>query len=200
MKNAWDVTPIPKDGDAVRVEIAAAKGETTSAWEDFEVELADIYAAFTKLPSRSREAYALYSEQLNFKGRLDELEKLAASYFAINCDQDLEGRFLDIACYARNFSARRNEIVHSSIRPIGIPGSGGLGRSALGTTPLGGLRPALFLVPPIYQDKKYDRRNAPSFMYGSKEILYYQQCFNFLTHLALVLNALLRRLGTPPWP
>jgi len=200
MKNAWDVTPIPLHGAKGNTAIAAAKGVSVSEWEIFEVELAEVYSAMIGMPYRSRDAFKFYGEPSNFKSRLDELEKVAEKYFQTNCNQGFESRFCELARLSRNFAPRRNEIVHSCIRPVIVPGSGAYGTDPYGSIPYNGRRFTLFLVPPLYQDKKYDENNKPNFLYGPQEIDYYTDCFRWMTSLALTLVALLRNLGTPPFP
>ena len=83
MSDPWDIA-VPEKGDDIRQTTAAAKGEATSAWELAEVRLSRLFASIrgdkTGVTSR------LYGEPLNFKDRLDGLERAGWDYFRTHCD------------------------------------------------------------------------------------------------------------------
>jgi hypothetical protein len=191
MANAWDTTPFPTRGDTAELPIAAEKGWAITEWETFEVELGELYSVFVGKSYRSREAFALYSRPANFSARMDALEAVGKAYFVTHPDQGLEGEFYRVTCRGRQFSYRRNEIVHSCIRALaGIP--------ANATTANATISLFVFLAPPLYQDRKFNAANRPAFLYSSKEIGYYKECLRGLIAQASTLLYQLRGLGKPP--
>jgi hypothetical protein len=83
-------------------------------------------------------AYRKYGEPLNFKERVDLLERAAQSYFIRHCSQENEGTFFSLVCEVRYFQPRRNEITHSIVA----------WRSQGGAN-------EYFLLPPDYFAKKF---------------------------------------------
>jgi hypothetical protein len=192
MSNPWDITPLPEKGDDIRQVTAAAKGEATGAWELAEVHLSQLFAA---VRGKRTDAMAkLYGEPLNFKDRLDGLERAGWAYFRRHCDQALEADFEDVVLLARMLSLRRNEIVHSIVQ--GIPYSRDYKRE--GDMSITTFKMWFFIVPPSYNDRKWDPFNQPSFIYSSKEIDHYAAWFNKMGTGAL--NLALRLSDVPIEP
>ena len=185
--------PYPSTGMKAFTLHHAAKGAAVSAWEAAEVRFCRLYAAaFLGNPSdKDNAAVQAYGSPLNFKDRFDVLQSATTRYFQHRCHQVLEGDFLDIAELARKLSVRRNEIVHSVVRPV-------IFKRTLenpdGQTLQWVNKFRFFLVPPTYTDRKYDSRNRPAFMYTSVEINEYGTWFTY-TGLAALNLAL--RLSNP---
>jgi len=137
---------------------------------------------------------ARYGEKLNFKDRLRDLEEVAEKFFYKNPCQIKEGDFADIVLLGSKLSARRNEIVHSVIRPVSfdqthkINEAGQIERT---------WHYEFYLVPPTYTDRKYNQQNKPAFIYTSVEIRAYE---TFFTEVELAAQNLGLRCRLPSYP
>jgi hypothetical protein len=158
MPNPWDIPPFPKRGDDDQDTTFAGVGRVLSQWEMIEVELAQIYGWLVHRPDEI-EALHQYGMPQIFGERIKGLSVVANFYFRWNPHQDAEGEFCALATKVRNFSARRNDVAHSIVRPF-----------QWGVSPeLDG--PLQFCaVPPYYAGKNFDPQNMPSFIYTSVEL------------------------------
>lgn len=184
---------LPKRGDDTREITAAAKGEATSAWELAEEFLSRLFAAVSGAPFQARlETARSYGALLNFRDRLDSLQRQGWRFFQANCDQALEADFEDVILLARRLSVRRNEIVHSIIK--GVPYHMSAVRE--GETHKIVARVRFFILPPAYTDRKFDERFTPEFHYSSVEMDHYGSWFS---RMGLAAVSLAHRLDGLPF-
>jgi hypothetical protein len=158
MANPWDIPPSPIRGDDDQETTFAGVGRVLTQWEMIEVELAQIYGWLVMRPDQI-EALHLYGEPQIFRERIKGLQVVADVYFRWNPQQDAEGGFCTLITNVCNFSARRNDVAHSIVRPFQwiIPPK------------LEG--PLQFCaVPPHYTGRKFDPQNMPLFIYTSVEL------------------------------
>lgn len=187
MTDPWDVLT-PTKGDDARHTTAAAKGEATGHWELAEMNLSRLFAALHGDPTGA--TAARYGEPLNFKERLDRLERAGWTYFRNRCDQAFEADFEDIILLARMLSIRRNEIVHSYVRGIEYRRD----FRQEGRQEIIRIHCKFFIVPPTYTDRKWNPLNQPSFIYASREIEHYAEWFDRMG--AAALNLAVRLSGS----
>jgi hypothetical protein len=191
----WDVSSIPRNGDASTRDTYAAKGLAASLRESAEVSLSHLFSALHGDRPDDTQTAKRYGELLNFSSRLHGLETAGFNFFRANCDQSFEADFDDIVLLAGMFVVRRNEIVHSIVRPVIFDRS--FERTAEGdkwTTMY-----QFYLVPPTYTDRKFDASNRPSFIYTSVEIQAYSNWFGFIDEAAQNLALRLANPLVPPF-
>ncbi len=194
IRNPWDVI-LPEYGDDARATTAEAKGEAISQWELSEVALSRLYASVCDvLPKERHDKAKSYGTPLNFKDRLDRLERQGESFFAAKCSQMLEGDFEDVIQLARMLSMRRNEIVHSFIK--GITYERTFREDENGQTIV--FKAKFFVVPPDYTARKFDDQHRPGFFYSSVEMDHYRTEFGCFQ--AAALNLSIRLDGGPIEP
>jgi len=172
----WNLTDLPRGGDEYFDELAAAKGRSTSNWEMCEIAFSRLFAVAVRSHCEDIEAAKAYGEAQNFKGRLSALERVMERHFRTHCNQTLEGDFEDLTALARNFSLRRNEVVHSVIRPVMYERS----YQKLPDGDQWTSKYRFFLVPPDYTARKFDKDKRPLFIYTSQEVNYFGAWFSFI--------------------
>jgi hypothetical protein len=153
MRHPWDVPPLPTKGDDDIEFTYAGVGRVLSQWETAELELSRIYGLLLNRPD-DIEAIRLYGDPKIFEERAKGLAAAAEQYFRWNPHQDTEAELSELMLLARQFSARRNEVAHSIVRPIGNDDG-----------------PQRFCaLPPQYEAKKFDSNDTPAFGYTSVEL------------------------------
>jgi hypothetical protein len=163
MSNPWDIPPFPVRGDADQNDTYAGVGRVLSQWEAIEVELSHVYSLLV-YRHEDLEALREYGRPTIFRDRLDSLQRAAERYFQSNPHQETESEFSDIAKIARNFSARKNDVAHSIVRPYRWT----FPPSAETVDPF---EPMQFCAtPPHYSGKKFMPENLPIYVYTSVEM------------------------------
>ncbi len=194
MFNSWDIPPFPKEGDRDQNETFAGVGRVITQWEMLEVKLAQVYGWLAKQPKDPKAVDELetvheYGKPLIFKDRLKGLQDAASRYFEWNPHQDTETELEQLTFSISNFSTRRNEVAHCIVQPMVWNESDRSGPQQF------------YAVPPLYNGKKFDPRNMPSFVYTSKELRALSNALFYLTedtakfHLRLMLG----EDGTPSY-
>jgi hypothetical protein len=158
MSNPWDVPPFPTSGDDDPEYTYAGVGRVLSQWETAELELGAIYGLLLNRPDDVAEIRQ-YGVPNIFEERAKALWAAAEYYFTQNPHQDTEAELSNVLSIARRFSARRNDVAHSIVKPIQWIRRGGVE----GPLQFG-------LVPPNYLAKKFDVLDMPTFVYTSVEL------------------------------
>lgn len=112
--------PIPHDnGDATADSIYTAVGRVTSAWEQTESGLLDLFALL--IQSYSPAAKRAYGAIASFRGRLDVLIAAADTCFLMhNATENDRRSFNQLTAHLAAGAGRRNEIVHGHVYQVGI--------------------------------------------------------------------------------
>ena len=188
MPNPWDIPPFPIRGDDDQDTTFAGVGRLLTQWEMIEVELAQIYGWLVNRPDEI-EALHQYGVPGTFTERIKGLRMVADVYFQWNPHQDSEAEFCSLTTKVLNFSARRNDVAHSVVRPFQWMVSPNL------EGPL-----QFCAVPPHYNGKKFDLQNMPSFIYTSVELVALSNALFYVTEAAATfkLKLILGEDGVPP--
>ena len=161
MADPWDVPPFPVEGDDIDDTTYAAVGRVLSRWEELEVCLTHLHAAFLGRP-HDPEAHRAYGQGTIFRTRFDTLKQAAERFFIFKPNQEREAKFDELADKALRFSDRRNEVAHGVVRPIHWYKSAEKGdRTSV----------QFILVPPHYNVRKFGLDYRPSFAYTSATLL-----------------------------
>src|SRR5262245_4153884 len=150
---------LPDEGDDDIESTFAGVGRVLSQWETIELELSYLYGHLLNQPD-DMDIIRQYGDPITFNGRIDGLCRVAKDYFKQNPHQDTEAEFCDLVSRARGFSARRNDVAHSIVRPIQWITPQGIGDAPL----------QFCAVPPHYIGKKFDAHDMPAFVYTSVEL------------------------------
>lgn len=148
--------PIPSRGDSTREVVYEAVGRALSNWEDVELDLACLYAAFLGIKPVDAIAQPEYVAARIFKERADVIVRAGDSHFVKNCDQAIEGEFKQLIIEARLLAERRNDIAHGVVRPVWSM-----------------KRPEIehfMLMPSTYKHKFFTENANPLYAFSSKEI------------------------------
>ena len=117
----WDMPPYPKYGDGKDEITFVAIGRALTAWENFEIEMSDLFAKFLGVRSDPLPASRAYGSVLTFRGRADMVQAAADAYFFTTPEPTIAAEVSEVLKQARGFSARRNEIAHGIVRQIQVP-------------------------------------------------------------------------------
>ncbi len=154
----------------------AGVGRALTQWEEIELALSFLYGTFVGKPNDA-EAFREYGKGPIFDSRMTGLKEAAAKFFIAHHHQELEGVFDKLAEDIRNFSHRRNEIAHGTVRPM-------LWLRPSKTDPF-----TYCLIPSHYTKKKFDAAGLPVYVYTFWELAYYATWFSrmmiFVTRLRL---------------
>ncbi|ESX88276.1 hypothetical protein [Mesorhizobium sp. LNJC403B00] len=115
MSNPWDRPPGPQTGDPDIETTYAAVGLVMSRWEEVELELCYLYAAF-KGQGDDISVLREYGSGAIFNARKAILQSKAETYFRASPSQTNEGNFCRLITACEGFSARRNDIAHGVVR------------------------------------------------------------------------------------
>ncbi|MGC2414171.1 MAG: hypothetical protein WA459_15915 [Stellaceae bacterium] len=163
LSGPWDLPPFPDHGDTNADLTYAAVGRAMSEWEEVELYLARLYAAFLGIPPIEAIARPEYTRVAVARERSRVIEEVAHAYFVRHPDQTLESEFETLICDARNFAARRNDIAHGVVKLAW----GQFDDSMLGAALA---RKEVMLLPGTYMFKKFDDKRMPAYMLSSVEI------------------------------
>ena len=166
------------------------KRPVLTQWEVIEVELAQIYGWLVMQPDEM-EALHEYGGPPIFRERIKGLRVAADVYFRWNPHQDTEGEFCTLVTKVSKFSARRNDVAHSIVRPL----------QWIVSPKLEG--PLQFCaVPPHYTGKKFDPQNMPLFIYTSVELAALSKALFYVAQDAAQFKwkLILGEDGVPPEP
>jgi hypothetical protein len=152
----WDIPPIPRRGDDSRDVVYEAVGRALSYWENFELELACLYATFIGLRPPEATRHPDYAKARIFRERADVIDRGGKGFFIKRSNQELEKRFDDLICEARLAAARRNDIAHGVVNPIWSTASPGI--------------ETFMLLPSTYRHKDFDIKARARYAFSSKEI------------------------------
>ena len=190
MPNPWDIPPFPIRGDDNQDTTFAGVGRVLTQWEMIEVELAQIYGWLDMRPDQI-EALHRYGEPQSFRERKKGLQAVADLYFRRNPHQTAEGEFCTLITKVYNFSARRNDVAHSIVRPF---------QWILSPKLEGPLQ--FCAVPPHYTGKKFDPQNMPLFIYTSVELVALSKALFYVAQEAAKFKwkLILGEDGVPPEP
>jgi hypothetical protein len=177
MANPWDIPPRPKRGDRSPTAIYTAVGQTMSAWEYVEFDLADIFAVFAgaRVTNEigSEPAARAYGTIVSYRTRCDVLAAAAKAFFKRNPGTRLERPFRNLLKKCDGWANRRNDVAHGLVLRVQII-------------------PGYCLYPTPYNAKKYplDSQDAV-FIYRASQIRKFvtsirklrRQSRNFLSRL-----------------
>jgi hypothetical protein len=179
-KDPWVLPPIPEHGDANAEHTYAAVGRALSVWEELEVTLSYLYGLFSGKNPKAIETYTEYGQPTIFNQRAAALERLGKLYFARHPNQQHEGDFGRLICDIRRFSARRNDIAHSIVKPVQLPHALSVNRSESTAQIVLKAAVVFCLAPPTYTDRKFDANRAPRYLLTSVEIMRFHDLFQEL--------------------
>lgn len=161
MSNPWDRPPLATRGDDHESKTFEAVGHVMTGWEQVEMELACLYAAFLGVQPLAAIAMPEYVKARVFWQRRDVVLEAAACYFQRYCSQELEGKRDGVMAAVNGFADRRNDVAHGI-----VTANFDQTNSLLG--------------PASYRHKEFDPLNrTPDFLYSSVELE--QFCEGFRT-------------------
>lgn len=191
--NPWDIIA-PPTGDDTRTITAAAKGEASSQWELTEVFPGYLFSALGGGWPCDGVAARAYGLPLNFKERLNGLERVGEAYFRSHPNQSAEADLEAVIHAARMLSLRRNEIVHSIIHGLQYERSARIEADTFTAV----FKFRFFVVPPAYTDRKWDERSQPSFIHAAAEM---DACCEAFADLGVnAFNLAMQVSGYDEWP
>jgi len=167
----WARPPLPQRGDWSEAYLYECIGRALSAWEAYEVSLADLFAAFNSPSLNLMLAVRVYGSITTNKGRIDILETAGEEYFKTVPNQDLYDEFQQVIKNTRNYAARRNEIAHGVVS--GYTPSAGQSGSGLA------LQPPRYATKKQIKDKRWPLDTRPVYAYTSAEVLFF--CNEFIS-------------------
>jgi hypothetical protein len=117
-KQPWEVPDIPQCGDASQDDTFRAVGAALSQWELFEGNLSLAFSYFVGTGYGNIVALRAYGSVETFRGRANMIETAAEVYFKHTPDPQLQVLLKEILKQSRQFSSRRNEVVHGIVSPF----------------------------------------------------------------------------------
>ena len=178
MPTPWDRPPFPKRGNLTQRALYEAIGRTLNAWEEIEISMAHLYAAFATGDRFDPAANHAYGVEANFNQRLAALQRVAEQYFMRHPSQDVEGEFCRLTRFVVGYSARRNDIAHSHAllsEWVIEPGSPQSLFSLAG-------KHRWCLVPPHFRANKFTPNKRPAYALTSWEINEFGTVFWDIAH------------------
>jgi len=170
----WNIPPIPDHGDVDANLTYAAVGRAMSEWEELELYLARLYAAFTGVTPLKAISTSAYRNAAIFRERARVIEEVAKAYFIKHPNQEIEAEFSNLICEIREFSARRNDIAHGVVKLIWF------GDTNAATLDEALIRDEHMPAPATYRDKKFQGDRTPDYLFRSNEIDHFTDHFHNL--------------------
>ena len=168
-KQPWEVPDPPTDGDETNDITFRAVGAALSQWEWFEGNLSIAFSYLIGTPGLNVAAMRAYGSVETFRGRANMIEKAAEVYFRYHViDPQSQQALEKLIVHSRDrLSARRNEIAHGIVQPLGVSAAG-----------VRDVKEGFALFPAYYATRKRrlseDGSNPtqvePTYVYSSKEI------------------------------
>lgn len=171
-KNEYDVPPIPEKGDWSAERLFASIGRALTAWEGFEISIADLFSSFLSPSLSNLPAQRAYGTILSASGRVEMVKRAGEAYFLETPHAAAEAEFEETTKLAQRYASRRNEIAHGIVGAYSTPNGPTIG---------------LALLPPRYASNKHmlEKRDAPlppketpKYAYTSAEILFFRDRFS----------------------
>jgi hypothetical protein len=127
MKNPWDIRGPSPQGDVDENMIFNAVGRALTEWESVENEYARLFAIFVSVNQRRTyhaPAVRAYGSVVSFKSRSDMLRLAAEAYFRRRNTKRsaFHEKFNDLLGEYIQYSNRRNEIAHGSLKRVFLTG------------------------------------------------------------------------------
>jgi hypothetical protein len=172
MAHPWDRPPFPKRGNISQSVMFAAMGRALNAWEEVEISMAHLYAAFLTGDRFDPTANHAYGVEANFNQRSAGLQRIADNHFIGRPSQSIEGEFYRLIQLVTHYSARRNDIAHGHTLQahwVLKPDS----RATLLTAPNEGW----CIVPPHFRANKFTNQNRPVYALTSWELNEFSDVF-----------------------
>jgi hypothetical protein len=184
MTNPWDIPPRRAHGDIDENTLFAAIGRALTEWEQVEAACAEIFAVLVSVSRKSSHqapAIRAYGTVISFRSRCEMLQAAATAYFHTRKNKEaiFKKQLNAIMKECLAFAARRNEIAHGRVSLVYYSARGK-------TRPIGH-----YLLPSLYNPKKYKIERTVTFEYTSNEVIYFTQEF---TKLHLKVDAFRKRL------
>jgi hypothetical protein len=143
--------------------IYAGVGRVLSAWEEIVLSCAHLYAAFCGRGDYDLDVMRVYGAQTVFSSRIAALRDHAGSYFKTSPNQSHEGDFKRLCDTAQNFSHRRNDVAHGSVRVFNVIGVDHVPDEPAALS-------KYYLVPTFYRGKRFTPQNMPMYAYRATEL------------------------------
>lgn len=157
----WDPFPLPSVGDPDERLTYEWVGRVLDQWEAVEFQLSRLYSIFVGEPDGP--AIWDYGKGQIFRLRLSALSEVAEKYFVRCPDQKREGDLCRLVREAEDYSARRNEVAHGTVRD--------LSEFTFFRQHLASAGPDQYaLIPPLYLLRKHDLSGHPQFAYTSPDM------------------------------
>lgn len=154
----------PERGNRSTRALYEAIGRALTTWEEFEIRLAELYAALSEKSKFDETACRRYGAKLNFKERLTEVERAGRRYFVKRPHQEREGELASIIKSGRSCAERRNDVAHGTVQDFHTTRNPD--RSALSTTGL----PEWCLVPQRFRADAFTSGDTPKYVLTSREL------------------------------
>jgi hypothetical protein len=109
----------PQGNDDPNV-IYIAVGMAIHAWEQLELALARLYLQFANMADTSFTLADFGAKHRNFSNRMAAIRQVATAYFINHCDQDREGRFVELMDEIDDLAILRHRIAHGHLTPLAL--------------------------------------------------------------------------------
>jgi hypothetical protein len=147
----------------------AAVGRATSAWEQLEARLADLYSIFVGKPQQTEALIEYGREGRNFEARMKTLSRVAPLYLQ---DQRHEAQFDHLLSEVKDLSILRNQVAHGTV--VAVPIGGGTPGTPFPATGAFGW----FLAPPWYALYPLMKRTDALYLYNAAVINGFAELFS----------------------
>ena len=195
MTDPWDRPPIPKRGNRSDKTLFEALGRTLNAWEEIEISMSHLYAAFSVYDRFDGTATHAYGVPANFRDRMTLLQRAADLHFIAHPNQEVEGEFHRLMRFAEGYSARRNDIAHSRASQIvwALP----MPDTAAEFVEIRD-REEWCLIPPFFRAKKFTPDRRPTYAFTSRELNELGKVFWDIAHAFTNLSIMVSLHRYPP--
>lgn len=194
MARPWDRPAFPKRGNRSDRSLFEAIGRTLNAWEEIEISMSHLYAAFVASDRFEPRASHAYGEDGNFKQRAAKLERAAQKHFILHPSQPIEGEFSRLMYLVTGFSARRNDIAHAHILPVYFVIEPDTAQKLADLME----NAQWCLVPPHFRADKFTVKRRPTYVLTSREINEFGLVFRDIAHAFSNLSLVVTLERAPP--
>jgi len=193
MGSSWDVPAPQEHGDLDEEVLFTEIGRALTEWEQVEGACAELFAVLVSAPKKASHrapAIRAWGAVTGFNARCEMLKVAAAAYFRTRKQKRLafENRFKLLITECLGFAGRRNEIAHGRVSIVYY-----YKRTQ-------GRKIGHFLLPSIYNPKKYNIKQSAAYVYTSKDVIHFRQEFTKLQWKLDAFRKLLNERTQPTKP
>ena len=194
MRDPWDRPPLARQGNRSDRSLFESLGRALNAWEEIEISMSHLYAAFVIGDRFEPHASHAYGEDANFNQRAAKLVRAAKAHFMRHPSQPIEGEFCRLMRLVRGYSARRNDMAHAHVLPIHFVVMPDSAKEAIALTE----NPQWCLVPPHFRANKFTTARRPAYAFSSWEINEFRLVFWDMAHAISNLSLVVSLVRFPP--